>query len=434
MSAEFLSFIPQITLQDYTYHLPAERIAAYPLPDRDASKLLYAHAPTGTITHRTFRDIEAILPPHTLLVMNNSRVISARIFCVKSSGGAAEILCLTPITPSHDPALTLQATGTCRWQCMIGGRNIRTGDTLSLPSDSATIHALQFSAVMIEKNGAEALVEFSWQPATHTFGEILEQLGRIPLPPYMNRPANEADAERYQTVYAFVNGSVAAPTAGLHFTDRVRSTLRAHGVQEEFVTLHVGAGTFKPMQSDAVDEHTMHIERITVSRSTIQTLIEHTALYAEHGTHPVVAVGTTSLRTLESLYVFSAQIALGIPSIQNRDELFVGQWDAFALRHQGALPSAHRAFSALAEWMDSKGMSILHGETQLMIVPGYPFMVCSALMTNFHQPQSTLILLVAAFVGDLWQTIYQEALAQDYRFLSYGDTSLLVRSPLIPIE
>jgi S-adenosylmethionine:tRNA ribosyltransferase-isomerase len=434
-------FVPHIPLQEYTYHLPQERIAQFPLAERDASKLLIASAQEQTVRHSTFRALTDELPASALLVLNNSKVISARIYCQKETGGAAEILCLSPITPSLDPVLALQSTGTCRWHCMIGGRNIRTGNTLILHTqngahtENAAHTTLSLTAYIIEKNGTDAIVEFSWQPAEITFAELLEELGRIPLPPYMNREATDDDVERYQTVYAFLSGSVAAPTAGLHYTERVFQDLRAKGIREEFVTLHVGAGTFKPMQGDSAHEHTMHIERMSISRAMLATLTDQVCKReqalrngATSVEYPVVSVGTTSLRTLESLYVFGANLYMQADRRGQSDELFVGQWDAFALHHTMQAPPVDIALETLCAWMDTQGMTTLQGETQLMIVPGFPFQICDALTTNFHQPQSSLMLLVAAFVGTpFWQRIYEEALAHQYRFLSYGDTSLLFR-------
>lgn len=431
---EKLPFIPTIHVQDYRYTLPKERIAVYPLAERDASKLLVANMRINTpvdqqVRHSTFRYLAEEIPAGALLIANDSRVIAARIPMQKSSGGGAEILCLQPVSPSPDHALTLQATKRCQWQCMIGGRKINVGDTLATARESITL-----TATIIAKDGTEAMVEFSWQPAELTFAEMLERLGHIPLPPYIKRDDDDSDKQRYQTVYAVHDGSVAAPTAGLHFTERVLEDLANKGVRRTHVTLHVGAGTFKPMDGTEAHEHTMHEERIFVGREVIAQIAAQLEQWEHNREMPVVAVGTTSVRTLESLYWWGVRLLTFDADARERDTLEIRQWDAFRLHHTlgGKLPSSSAALEAVLDWMQSKHTDVLTGETQIMIAPGYTFAICQGLITNFHQPESTLMLLVAAFLtvnGDSkWRMVYDAALTNNYRFLSYGDSSLLWRA------
>ena len=439
------SFIPHLTTNDYTYDLPEHRIAAHPLAERDASNLLIADLRDAQLSlrHSIFRSLAEELPPATMLVVNDSRVIAARILMQKLSGGRAEVLCLSPIAAeAHehaDYARALQTQGRVQWWCMVGGRKIQAGDvlTLTFPRTSQTAHeTVLLEANILRKIGAEADVEFSWKPANITFAECLEACGHVPLPPYIKREDEAADKERYQTVYAAHDGSVAAPTAGLHFTSRVLADLAAKGIREERVTLHVGAGTFKPMTSATIAEHAMHEERVFVEYRTITALAEQLRRHAETGTAPIVAVGTTSMRTLESLYWWGLQLLNNPNTFQTASELAVKQWDAFqALQTHPALPAPNLVFTRLAEWMQFHHLDTLTGETGIMIAPGYPFQVCDGLITNFHQPESTLILLVAAFLTSgantqVWRSVYNEALQNGYRFLSYGDSSLLWRQKM----
>lgn len=417
--------VPVVSAADYLYDLPPDRIAVRPLPERDSSKLLVADLTTGNITHKLFSDLPDELPSGTLLVMNNTRVITARILMHKSSGGAAEVLCLSPVLPGPDPALALQAGSPCRWRCMIGGKRVRQGSELECEIARPDAASVTLRAHVLEREGAEALVEFSWQPASLSFAVILDMAGVLPLPPYLKREAGPDDIQRYQTVYAEPAGSVAAPTAGLHFTDAVLQQLRDNGVRTVPVTLHVGAGTFQPLQSDEVAEHQMHREYISVSRSTVEQL-HRQCQQREHDTagYPIVPVGTTSVRTLESLYWFGVRLALNDADARSRVELELEQWDAYRL--DAARTTATVALEALLQWMDTHELEEVTGGTRIIIVPGYTFALCDALITNFHQPNSTLILLVAALMGtSLWRRVYDEALAHGYRFLSYGDSSLL---------
>lgn len=402
-------------LHDLDYELPADRIAERPLDDRSASRLLVADGASGRIEHRRFRDLVDLLPAQALLIVNDTRVIQARLPVRKSTGGAAEVFCLAPVQPVKDPGLALLVQGTAVWDCLVGGKNIRAGDVL-IQSESG----VELRCEILEKRDAEATVQMTWAPDGLSFANVAEKLGKIPLPPYIRREADEADRIRYQTVYAEAAGSVAAPTAGLHFTDEVFAALRARGVETCHVTLHVGAGTFKPIQTATIDEHSMHAERVQVSAGMIQQLRE-----ALRAGRRIVSVGTTSTRTVESLYWLGVRILRG-EAAGLSPEFSIDQWADRKLGAGGALPTGEEALSVIQSEMSRLGMNTLAGETRLMIAPGYRFAIIDGLITNFHQPRSTLLLLVSALVGvDLWKRMYREALDQGYRFLSYGDSSLL---------
>jgi S-adenosylmethionine:tRNA ribosyltransferase-isomerase len=385
---------------DYSYELPAERIAFYPLPTRDTSKLLVYKG--GHITHSAFGSLADHLPEDAFLFLNNTRVIPARLHFHKSTGGMIEIFLLEPMEPSAVPAETMASSTGCTWKCAIGNlKRWRPGTTLQLTIGDAVL-----DATLVDKAGG--IVQFTWT-GTDTFAEILHKVGEMPLPPYIKRKANDTDRERYQTVYSHDEGAVAAPTAGLHFTDAVFNALRQKNIGHDFLTLHVSAGTFLPVKTDNPDEHRMHQEQVIVTRSNIQNLITRQGM--------ITAVGTTSMRTLESIYWYGAKL------LQNPDSEFtIGQSDATTV----PAPITAEALAAVARHMDKNGLATLVGHTSIFIRPGYDFKVCKALITNFHQPASTLIMLVAAFVGDDWRKIYAEALTHDYRFLSYGDSSLLL--------
>jgi S-adenosylmethionine:tRNA ribosyltransferase-isomerase len=397
--------IPPLRISDYTYTLPEDRIARYPLPERDGSRLLHYRAGTCTDTH--FRQLPQLLPPDTLLVYNDSRVIPARLHLFTDTGARVEILCLEPVDAPAEAALS--ATGTTEWQCMVGNLKRWKGKPLLVEWPSGRLEASYVGPM-----GSTHRVRFHWTPGLATFSEVLLRLGQLPIPPYLNRAPEPADAVAYQTVFAQVAGSVAAPTAGLHFSDRVLADLAARGVQRVPLTLHVGAGTFLPVKSDDIGGHDMHTETFAVGLTTLLQLAVHTG--------PVVAVGTTSLRTLESLYWLGCRAHAG-----QLDEVLLGQWAAY-----DAPAPLRRAetLHALAQWLQAQGHSTLHGRTQILIAPGYTPRMADALVTNFHQPQSTLLLLIAAWVGADWRRLYDHALAQGYRFLSYGDSSLLWRQGL----
>ncbi len=407
--------IPSLDLTRYTYVLPEDRIAVHPLPERDASRLLVYDASAGTLRHGVFTDVAELLPRNSVLVANTTRVIAARLYMAKPTGGIVEVLLTDPIRPLRDPVVTLASRDRSVWRCLIGGRNVTPGMRLTSPSSSLTV-------TVIERTGSEAAVELAWSEDA-SLSEMIAAEGRIPLPPYLGREAEEADHERYQTVYAEDEGSVAAPTAGLHFTDRVFDALAARGVERANVTLHVGLGTFHPVSAQDARDHVMHGERYGITRTALESLLRH----ATSNDPWTTAVGTTSLRTLESIFAVGARaLQSGAPGEVTTD---VGQWEAF----DRSLDTFSRADAVrgLLAILDARSTDALWGETNLMLAPGCRIAMADALITNFHQPGNTLLLLVAAFVGDAWQTIYDTALREGYRFLSYGDSSLLVRTPRV---
>jgi S-adenosylmethionine:tRNA ribosyltransferase-isomerase len=392
-----------ISIQDYTYNLPDDKIAGHPLTERDSSKLLVYKK--GAIVTDTYKNIASHLPQNSLLVFNNTKVINARVVFTKDTGSVIEIFLLEPYKADYTKTLT--ATKTCNWKCFIGGAGKWKSGSLQL-----MVNGNKLLATVIEKLPDAYVVEFIWGGNT-SFAELIEHAGNIPLPPYIKRKPEGEDKERYQTIYAKFDGSVAAPTAGLHFTDAVFKTLTEKNIQTQFVTLHVGAGTFKPVKATVMEQHEMHAERIDVDITAVKNLIANLG-------NTVVAVGTTSLRTLESLYW------LGVKAIVNKnaEQLEVKQWDVYDELQQTNF-TASEALTGLVNWMQEKKLTSLFTQTQIIIAPGYHFKIAKAIVTNFHQPQSTLLLLVAAAVGDEWKTIYNYALENDFRFLSYGDGSLL---------
>ena len=394
-----------IPIADYTYHLPESSIAFYPLTERDASRLLVYR--DGEISETIYRNIADELPARSLLIFNDTRVVEARIVFQKPSGGKVEIFCLEPPAADGGMAGAMAQTGKVRWKCLIGGASKwKTGQVLV-----KTIGGTVVEARYLEKLEDSFLIELSWRPAELSFAELLHQAGTIPLPPYIHRAPEGSDSERYQTIYAQFEGSVAAPTAGLHFTGAVLDSLRSRGIGQLFVTLHVGAGTFLPVKSPTLGQHVMHTEYIAVTREAIDELRR-----AGIAGRPVIAVGTTSARTIESLYW------LGVKALSGLSELVVNQWDAF--EEPGGIEAA-AALTALADRMDRQGISTLITTTQLLITPGYRWKLASGLITNFHQPESTLLLLVASLIGEDWRKVYDYALTRGFRFLSYGDGCLL---------
>ncbi len=420
-----VSEIPEISIDDYTYDLPEERIASMPLVERDQSKLMVVDAKTGAIDHRHFCNLPELLPPQTLLIRNNSKVIAARLSLRKQSGGRVEVLCVQPLEPSTELPSALLARGSTKWKCLLHGRNLKPLMSLS----ACVVHhasPLLLKATLLEKD-AESTVCFEWQPKELTFLEVLEAVGKVPLPPYLNREPDEQDKIRYQTVYARNEGSVAAPTAGLHFTQAIYERLQQKGIDVQELTLHVGIGTFKPVHARDAREHNMHAEQVHVPKQTLLAL--HQQLVRQE---PVVAVGTTSLRVLESLYWFGAKLACQQVPVWRAKTMNLEQWEAYSLSQESAIAPV-QSLETLLNWLDKHGLESVAGSTQLMIVPGYDYKICDGLITNFHQPRSTLILLVAAFLGgELWKKVYHEALQNDYRFLSYGDASLLWRRSALP--
>ena len=399
----------KISIRDYTYDLPPTAIADYPLAERDASRLLVYRG--GIIGETVYRDIAGRLPQGTLLVFNNTRVVEARILFQKETGASIEIFCLEPPTDYGGMAAAMSQTGRVRWKCLIGGASKwKAGQVLS-----KTIAGLTLEARYVEKLADSFLVELSWEPASLSFAELLHRAGLIPLPPYIHRAPDAADSERYQTVYARHDGSVAAPTAGLHFTEAIFESLEARHIGRTFVTLHVGAGTFLPVKAPTLEQHMMHTEFIAVAAETIRDLIA-----ALREGRPTIPVGTTSARTVESLYWLGVK-ALREPAVE-AGELVVRQWDAY---EEANGVETVVALNALLDWMDRQGLEQLITTTQLLITPGYRWKIARALITNFHQPESTLLLLVASLIGEDWRKVYDHALEHGFRFLSYGDGCLL---------
>jgi len=394
----------KISILDYTYDLPADRIALHPLAERDASKLLIYK--NGEIQEDVYRNIVNYLPANSLLIFNNTKVIKARIRFQKSSGGVIEIFLLEPFQADYTSALS--STKKATWKCMIGGVSKWKERELELKMKNEKLK------ISLQKKLSDAyIVEFHWDGGI-SFAEVLEQAGDIPLPPYIKRKTETADTERYQTIYAADEGSVAAPTAGLHFTEAVFNSFAEKKIQTGFVTLHVGAGTFKPVKAPTMQDHEMHAEWIDVGFEIIEDLIEKLV-------KPIVAVGTTSLRTLESLYWMGVKAALQ-PEIK---QLSVSQWEVYEALLANSNIAAKESLMALLNWMKVNKQERLFTQSQILIAPGYQFRIAKAIITNFHQPQSTLLLLVAAAIGDDWKKNYAYAMQHDFRFLSYGDGSLL---------
>lgn len=411
-----------IDLNDYNYHLPKEKIALFPAKHRNESKLIFASPTSKNIQHYQFSDIIELIADNALLVINNTKVIAARIPAHKITGGKAEILCTNPTYPSHDPQVTMQSHTTCRWKAILGGKAIRP-ETILLPV--MTDDSIEITAKVISKNGMEGEVEFNWEPAYISFADILEKVGKIPLPPYIDRENVTSDKERYQTVYAKNDGSVAAPTAGLHFTNEILEALDKKGVEQCLMTLHVGPGTFRPVSEDDVSKHDMHKEQIIVHQNEIKQLIQ-----AYTNNRQVLAVGTTSLRSLETLYRIGINLFNNDTSNFHFDEAVpyftLNQWEPY--NQKTPLPSLIDAFTALYQFLEEKALPVIVGYTQLFIVPGYDIKTINGIITNFHLPKSTLIMLVAAFCGnDFWKEIYANAMENGYNFLSYGDSSFILK-------
>jgi S-adenosylmethionine:tRNA ribosyltransferase-isomerase len=403
-----------LAISNFTYQLPNEKIAAFPLVERDASKLLVYK--DGIIQQDVYRNIASHIPPNSLLVFNNTKVIQARILFQKDTGGVIEIFCLEPFEEAKEYNLIMNKKGTIRWKCMIGGAGKWKNGSLKKQINLPQIGEITLSATLVQKLSDAYIVKLSWLPAHYTFAEVLDQFGDMPLPPYIKRKADLDDKERYQTIYAQHQGSVAAPTAGLHFTGNIFESFTQKTIAQAYVTLHVGAGTFKPVKAESMLGHEMHSEWMDVSIETIKQLIDNTE-------STTIAVGTTSLRTIESLYWMGVKAKL-LPQIAAAD-LMIKQWDVYELPLQQTNFTCKEALQSLLHWMEINNLQQLFLPTQILIAPGYQYKVAQAIITNFHQPQSTLLLLVAAAVGDDWKKIYDYALENDFRFLSYGDGSLL---------
>jgi S-adenosylmethionine:tRNA ribosyltransferase-isomerase len=399
----------QLRIEDFTYQLPDNRIATHPLPERDSSKLLIFR--DGNISEGVYNNISAHIPGGTLMVFNETKVVHARLLFHKATGGVIEVFCLEPHEKYPDVQTAMLQQGSVWWKCLVGGASKwKHGMVLS---EQVEAGGFTLKASIAERGQGSFTIELSWDKEDLTFAEVLHNAGKVPLPPYIHGEANADDEERYQTVYAKQEGSVAAPTAGLHFTANVLEGLRQKNISLDFVTLHVGAGTFKPVKSDTMLEHDMHAEWIDVDIRTIENLCSH----LDKG---IVAVGTTSLRTLESLYWIGVKLLEHM--VPDLSGIAVHQWDPYELKSN--IPAAH-ALKALTDWMLQGHIERLVTRTQILIAPGYEFKIIRGLVTNFHQPQSTLLLLVAALIGEDWRKAYDYALEHQFRFLSYGDGSLL---------
>ena len=398
-----------INIKDYNYELPDSRIAKYPLEERDQSKLLEFR--DSCITEYIFRDLPGLLPDNAIMVFNDTKVVPARLHFRRESGASIEIFCLEPHLPV-EYNVNFASTGQCEWKCIVGNVKKWKGDVLRLdnPDADEAVSLMNLRAELVERQGETSIVRFLWDNGA-AFSAVLEACGRIPIPPYLNRDTESIDSERYQTLYAKYRGSVAAPTAGLHFTDAVLEAIRNRGIDTETVCLHVGAGTFLPVKSDNVAEHRMHREPFSVSLDFLMKL--------RHGGHKIIAVGTTSVRTLESLYY------VGVGIIEEGEAKDVDQWAPYAREYDYSL---EESLDAIIDYLKARGETSLRVGTRIIIVPGFRFRVVDVLVTNFHQPQSTLLLLISAFIGGEWKPVYEYALAHSFRFLSYGDSSLLFRA------
>ncbi|NVK85114.1 MAG: S-adenosylmethionine:tRNA ribosyltransferase-isomerase [Cytophagia bacterium] len=392
-------------LKAINYTLPEAKIAKYPLAQRDESKLLTFQA--GKISDKQFKELPDLLDAGTALFFNNTKVIPARLFFQKDTGAQIEIFLLNPVSPTHIISLMMETTGSVVWECMVGNYKKWKDENVLSRSLDYNGQTIELNAKIVDRDKKQ--IEFSWSDSTLSFAEIVEISGKVPLPPYLNRSDEPEDKERYQTVYSKQEGAVAAPTAGLHFTDQVLGQLQSKGVQLNYLTLHVSAGTFQPIKASDAREHNMHSEQVEVNIETIRLLSQ---------TQKVVAVGTTSMRTLESLYWF------GIRLMNGNEDFSIQKLEPYEAAD--LLPTRAEVFGFMLKWMQDYDVEILSGKTEIFIMPGYHFRVCDGLITNFHQPGSTLMLLVWAFIGDSWKQVYEHALNNNYRFLSYGDSSILL--------
>jgi S-adenosylmethionine:tRNA ribosyltransferase-isomerase len=406
-----------IFINDYSYPLPNERIAKFPIARRDQSKLLVYRK--GEVSEDLFYNLPDYLPKGALMVFNNTKVIQARLHFRKTnasgehSGALIEIFLLEPADPA-DYEQSFQTNSHCAWYCLVGNLKKWKEGTLTRELRIKDIE-LRVKATRGDVHGTSHRIDFEWDGGV-SFADLIDAMGELPIPPYLNRETQESDKTTYQTVYSKIKGSVAAPTAGLHFTPEVLEVLDGHGIEREELTLHVGAGTFRPVKSEQIEGHEMHTEYISVRRDTIERLIRHEG--------SAIAVGTTSVRTLESLYYMGLKV-LRDPEL-TEEQLHVAQWEPYEVGERMEDVGCVEALQALADWMDARHLDVLHSSTQIIIAPGYDYKIVKMLVTNFHQPQSTLLLLVSAFVKGDWRKIYDYALAHDFRFLSYGDSSLLI--------
>lgn len=399
----------EILIQDYTYELPTERIAQYPLPERDSSKLLIYD--NRNISEDIFSNIPAIIPQNALLIFNDTKVINARLKFKSPNGKDIEIFTLEPFVET-ELVSALNQKGSARWLCLVGNiKAWKSGKLESVITKNGKVYHL--FAELLSKEAEAFVISLEWQPENQTFAEILDLFGVIPLPPYMKRESIKEDRITYQTVYAETEGSVAAPTAGLHFTEKVLDELKNRNIKTGFVTLHVGAGTFKPVKSENISDHEMHSESIYVEFSLLENIAKNL------GKNKIIAVGTTSMRTIESVYWFGVQLLQGRHS---GNEILISQWEPYENKQEKPI----EAIRAVINYMKQNNLKYIFGKTNIIIVPGYEFKIFSGLITNFHQPSSTLLLLIAAFIGNDWKVLYDYALKNDFRFLSYGDSSILL--------
>ncbi len=397
-----------IKISDYLYNLPDEKIAQFPLAERDSSKLLIYKS--GNIEESNFRNIDSYIPPDSLVIFNNTKVIPARLFFHKDTGAKIEIFCLEPVSGITDYQVEFHRKGKSEWKCFVGNASKwKTGRIKS--KFIFDKKEFEISAEVKDKISDEYIIEFSWDNTDVTFGEIIDSLGKVPLPPYIRRESEPSDKDKYQTVYAMIDGSVAAPTAGLHFTDDVFKKLKMKNCEIDYLTLNVGAGTFKPVKSKVIGEHKMHGELFCVSDDLLKDILKYRDRI-------ITAVGTTSLRTLESVYWYGVKLKKNIES-----EFYIEQWYPY---ENGEI-SLEDSVNEIGNYMAKNNLKNIYGNTELMVVPGYDFKIVDLLITNFHLPGSTLLLLVAAFIGDDWKKVYDYALENNFRFLSYGDSSLLIR-------
>jgi S-adenosylmethionine:tRNA ribosyltransferase-isomerase len=401
--------VEEIQIEQYDYNLPEQRIARYPLASRDASKILLYQ--NGDISHKQFLMIVDELQAGDVLISNNTRVIAARLFFKKKTGASIEIFCLEPVGTSHQDAMLLHSKSV--WKCLVGGAKKWKGDETLECSFLFEGQETIVYATRIEQTADAFVIEFNWDNKRLTFSEILRSAGELPLPPYFNRQVESEDYNRYQTVFAQHDGSVAAPTAGLHFTPSVIEALQGKGVVSAHVTLHVGAGTFKPVSSETMEGHTMHSESFSVDKTLIERILKAQGR--------IVPIGTTSMRTLESLYWLGVKMKLN----KLGNQLHIGQWDPYQLHDTVSMKDS---FETLIDYCNTNHLERIDASTSILIAPGYDFKVCDGIVTNFHMPKSTLLLLVSAFIGDDWKRVYDYALNNDFRFLSYGDSSLLWRT------
>jgi len=402
--------VAKIRIEDYNYDLPEERIAKFPPERRDQSKLLFLKV--DEIEEKQFSEIPRLLPENALLIFNETKVVMARLLFQKITGACIEIFCLEPVEPSSDFQIAFQQTPPVVWKCLVGNAKRWKDEELSMTSGEGN-DRFTLKAKKIKKLSDAFLIQFSWNPAELTFSDIIAQAGNVPLPPYLHREAVESDKQRYQTVYARYDGSVAAPTAGLHFTNKQFAELKQEGIGTDKVTLHVGAGTFKPVISETIEGHNMHIEKFVVDISTLRQL--HRRL----NDTVIIPVGTTSMRTLESLYWLAIRLRSG------QTKLFVDQWDPYELSPPPGF-GIKESIEYLISYLKGNKLDHLNAETRLMIVPGYTFRIACGIITNFHQPKSTLLLLVSALIGGKWKAAYRFAMENGFRFLSYGDSCLFL--------